>query len=162
MTAENARCATKPIEDLSLKELDMIYSLMRVGEWPDSEIARRYRISESNVHKVFDNYPQLREEVLRNPLRDVLPKASELTTEKSRKRRSDAIYATGKERQAAYRARLRESRRATIEEPSPAAVTDVELPLNKEPSVTVGRDSATEISYENAYPQPENRRQRVA
>jgi hypothetical protein len=101
MTAENAQPTTKRIEHLSLKELDMIYSLARIGEWTNLEIGRRYGISETGVHKVVDNYSQLRQALLRNPLRHVSPQAPEsgLTVKKPRNRRSDAIYATAKDRQ---------------------------------------------------------------
>src|SRR5450631_1808552 len=116
----------KRIEDLTLHEVDMVYSLMRVGDWSDLEISRVYKLSVDDVHKVFDNYPQLREACLRNPPRDVLPQApeSELTTKTPRKRRSDALYATAKERQAAYCARLQESRLAGMQLPLPDSVMD--------------------------------------
>jgi hypothetical protein len=154
-TAKNVQPATKQIENLSLKELDMIYSLVRVGDWSDSEIARRHRISETDVHKAFENYPQLREAVSRNPRRDVLPQApeSELTTKKPRKRRSDAVYATAKEGQAAYRSRLKQSRGAAIEQPSPAADTDIEGPTNGELTMTVCQYPAIEPNPQNTYPQ---------
>src|ERR1035437_3172218 len=104
MNASEAQVGQKRIEDLTLREIDMVYSLMRVQDWSDSEISRVYKLSVDDVHKVFDNYPQLREAVLRNPSRDMLPQVPELelTTGKARKRRSDALYATAKERQAAY------------------------------------------------------------
>jgi hypothetical protein len=50
----------KRIEDLTLRELDMIYSLVRVGDWPDSDIARRHRILESDVRKVVESYVEIR------------------------------------------------------------------------------------------------------
>src|SRR5450759_5049178 len=107
MNASEAKTGQKQIQDLTLREVDMVYSLMRVGDWPDSEISRVYKLSVDDVHKVFDNYPQLREVCLRNSLHDVLPQAPEsgLTTKTPRKRRSDARYATTADRQAAYRAR---------------------------------------------------------
>jgi hypothetical protein len=43
---------------------------------------------------------------------------------KERKRRSDARYSTTAERQAAYRARLKEKPSASLEQPSPANETD--------------------------------------
>src|ERR1035437_3765376 len=106
----------RQVKDLTLHEFDMVYSLMRVGDWSDSEIGRVYKLSVDDVHKVFDNYPQLRAACLRNPPRDVLPQAPELelTTGKARKRRSDAQYATPAERQAAYRYRLQENLRTGI------------------------------------------------
>jgi hypothetical protein len=57
----------KRIEDLTLHEVDIVYSLMRVGDWSDLEIGRVYKLSMDDVHEVFDNYIQLREAVLRNP-----------------------------------------------------------------------------------------------
>ena len=142
----------KRIEDLTLREVDMVYSVMRLGDWSDLEISRVYKLSVDDVHKVFDNYPQLREACLRNPLPEVLPQApaSELTTKTPRKRRSDAVYATAKERQAAYRARLQENRRAAIEQPLPATETDTAIPAAEEPSVTVCETPVPEISPENA------------
>jgi hypothetical protein len=142
----------KQIKDLTQREIDMVYSLVRVGDWSDSEIGRVYKLSVDDVHKVFDNYPQLREACLRNPLPAVLPQApeSELTTKTPRKRRSDAVYATAKERQAAYRARLQENRRAGIEQPLPANETDTPIPAVEETSVTVCEASLPEIRPEDA------------
>ncbi len=142
----------RQVENLSLKEVDMIYSLTRVGEWTRLEIARRYRISESDVRKVFDNYPQLREEVLKRPLHEALqqPPEPELIAKKARKRRSDAIYATAKERQAAYRARLQERHHAGIEQPSPTADAHAPIPPDEEFPVTVCEDPVTESGPENA------------
>ena len=50
----------KRIEDLTWRELDMIYSLKRIGNWQDSDIARAYRLSESDVRRVFSDYVELR------------------------------------------------------------------------------------------------------
>ena len=152
MRASEAQAGQKRIEDLTLREIDMVYSLMRLGDWSDSEISRVYKVSVDDVHKVFDNYPQLREVCLRNPPRDVLPQAPELelTTKKPRKCRSDAVYATAKERQAAYRARLQESRRAGIEQLSLTANTDTPIPAVEEPSVTVCEAPVPEIGPEEA------------
>jgi hypothetical protein len=142
----------KRIEDLTLHEVDIVYSLMRVGDWSDLEIGRVYKLSMDDVHEVFDNYIQLREAVLRNPSGDMLPQAPELelTTGKARKRRSDALYATAKERQAAYRARLQENLRAGIEQLSPTVNTDTSIPEVEEPSVTVCEAPVTEIGPEEA------------
>jgi hypothetical protein len=117
MKTKEAQTKQKRIEDLTLRELDMVYSLVRVGDCSDSEIGRVYKLSVDDVHKVFDNYPQLREAFLRNPPRDVLPQApeSELTTKTPRKRRSDARFASTAERQAAYRPRLKEKRHSSLE-----------------------------------------------
>ena len=142
----------KRIEDLTLRQVDIVYSLMRVGDWSDLEISRVYKISVDDVHEVFDNYPQLREACLRNPPRDVLPQPpeSELTTGKTRKRRSDALYATAKERQAAYRARLQENLRAGIEQPSPTVNANTPIPEVEETSITVCEAPVPEIGPEEA------------
>jgi hypothetical protein len=146
MKTKEAQTIQKRIEDLTLRELDRIYSLVRIGDWPDKEISRVYTLSVDDVHKVFDNYPQLRAACLRNPPRDVLPQAPELelTTGKARKRRSDAQYATPAERQAAYRYRLQENLRTGIEQPSPTVNTDTLIPV-EEPSVTVCEALVPEI-----------------
>src|ERR1019366_3841751 len=122
----------KRIEDLTQREIDMVYSLVRIGQWADSEISRVYKLSVGDVHKVFDNYPQLREAVLRNLPRDVLPQApeSELITKTPRKRRSDAEYATTAERQAAYRARLKEKRHADLQQHPESSDTDSPSPAD--------------------------------
>ena len=152
MKALESQPGQKRIEDLTQREIDMVYSLVRIGEWADSEIGRVYKLSVDDVHEVFDNYIQLREAVLRNPSGDMLPQAPELelTTGKTRKRRSDALYATAKERQAAYRARLQENLRAGIEQPSPTVNTDTPIPEVEEPSVTVCEAPVTEIGPEEA------------
>jgi hypothetical protein len=147
MNASEAKTGQKQIQDLTLREIDMVYSLMRVGDCSDSEIGRVYKLSVDDVHKVFDNYPQLREAFLRNPPRDVLPQApeSELTTKTPRKRRNDAQYATTADRQAAYRARLKEKRHASLKQPSPANEMDTPIPAVEEPSVTVCEAPVCEI-----------------
>src|ERR1019366_4963550 len=150
MKTKEAPTKLKGIEDLSLRELDRIYSLVRIGDWPDKEIGRVYRLSEEDVRKVFDNYPQLREACLRNPPRDVLPQApeSELTTKTPRKRRKDARFVTPADRQAAYRARLKEKRHASVEHPLPANDTDTPIPVVEELSVTVCEAPVPEIGPE--------------
>jgi hypothetical protein len=60
----------------------------------------------------------------------------ELTAKKPRKRRCDAIYATAKERQAAYRARLQEKHRAGVQILSPTPTMDSSTPVAEELSVT--------------------------
>ncbi len=127
----------KQIKDLTLHELDMIYSLARVGNWPDSEIARVYKLPEGDVRKVFDNYVELRGTVERNQHNERLPQdpSPERIEKKPRMRRSDARYATGAERQAAYRARLQERRRAGMQLPSPDPVSDSPAPVEEELSV---------------------------
>src|SRR5713101_6074637 len=155
MNASEAQTNQKRIEDLTLREIDMVYSLMRVRDWPDSEIGRVYQLSVDDVHKIFDNYPELREACLRNPPRDELPQApeSELTTKTPRKQRSDARYTTTADRQAAYRAREKDKRRASLEQPSPASETETPIPDAEELSVTVCQVPVTETSPENADPQ---------
>jgi hypothetical protein len=152
MNASGAQTKQKRIEELTLHELGMIYSLVRVGDWPDSEIGRVYKLTVDDVHKIFDSYPQLREEFLRNPPGDVLPQAqeSELTTKTQRKRRSDARFATTAERQAAYRARLKEKRDASLEQPSPSNETDSSGQDVEEPSITICEAPVTEIGPEEA------------
>jgi hypothetical protein len=125
MNASQAQHGQKRIEDLTLKEVDMIYSLARVG-WTEPEIGRRYQISPVDVRKVIDNYMELREMLKRNQHDERLPQepSAELT-KTPRKRRSDAIFATPAERQRAYRARLREKRNADMQVPSPDVVTAI-------------------------------------
>jgi hypothetical protein len=137
MIATNIQPALKRIEDLSLRELDMAYSLSRIGR-SYADIGKRYRISEGDVRKIVEDYVELRR------LCEARPSAEsqhanpqlELTAKKPRKRRCDAIYATAKERQAAYRARLQERRRASMQFPSPAPVMDSSTSVEAEVSVT--------------------------
>jgi hypothetical protein len=136
MNPSAAQTGQKRIEDLKLKEVDMIYSLARVG-WTEPEIGRRYKISRDDVRQVIDNYVELRETLKRNQYsqqlaRDPSPEA----TKKPRKRRSDAIFATPAERQAAYRARLKEKRNADMQVPSPDPVADSPPPVEEQFSVT--------------------------
>jgi transposase len=137
MIATKIEPALKRIEDLSLRELDMVYSLSRIGRsYPD--IGKRYRISESDVRKIVNDYVQLRKLCEARPTDERKHANAELqlTAKKPRKRRCDAIYATTKERQAAYRARLQERRRAGVQFPSPAPITDSSTPVEEEVSVT--------------------------
>ena len=137
MIAANIQPALKRIEDLSLRELDMAYSLSRIGR-PYADIGKRYRISESDVRKIIEDYAELRElceAKLAGESQHANPEPN-LSTKKPRKRRCDAKYATAKERQAAYRARLQERRRAGMQFPSPAAVMDSSTPVEGELSVT--------------------------
>jgi hypothetical protein len=114
----------RQIKDLIQHELNMVYSLDRVGDWPDSEIGRVYKLSETDVKKIFDNYVELlgtaagnlcgQEQLRQDP-------SPELIKKKLRKRRSDARYATRAERQAAYRARLKEKRHPHVQQlPAPS------------------------------------------
>jgi len=57
----------KQINNLTKHEVDMIYSLVRIGDWPALEIGRVYRLSEEDVTKVFDNYPELLEAAEKSP-----------------------------------------------------------------------------------------------
>ena len=151
MKTKEAQTKQKRIEDLTLREVDMIYSLARVGEWKDVDIGRRYGISRADVRTVVDYYEELRKTAESHP-RDERPHqntAPELN-KNPRKRRSDALYATAKERQAAYRARLQENLRAGIEQPSPTVNTDTSIPEVEEPSVTVCEAPVTEIGPEEA------------
>jgi len=100
MIAANIQPNLKRIEDLSLREIDMVYSLSRIGR-SCPEIGKRYRISESDVRKVVEDYVELRELCKTRPPGES-QRANPETTKKPRKRRCDAIYATAKERQAAY------------------------------------------------------------
>ena len=113
MRASEAQIRQKRIGDLALKEVDMIYSLARVGEWKDVEIGRRYGISQADVRTVVDHYEELRKTARPN-----LP-------EEVRNVGRNARYGSNRERQAAYRARLREKRRAEIQLPAPVAETPV-------------------------------------
>jgi hypothetical protein len=153
MNASEAKTGQKRIEDLTLKEVDMIYSLARVGEWTDVEIGRRYCISQADVRRVVDNYEELRGAVQKNQHHERLPQepSLELTT-KERKRRNDARFVTAAGRQAAYRARLKENRRASLEQPSPANETDSPGPDVEELPAAFCQDPVTETSPVNADP----------
>ena len=137
MIATNIQPALKRIEDLSLRELDMVYSLSRIG-WSYPDISKRYRISESDVGKIVDDYVELRELCKARPSAESQHANPEphLSAKKPRKRRCDAKYATAKERQAAYRARLQERRLADMQFPSPAPVMDSSAPVEEEVPVT--------------------------
>ena len=72
--------------------------------------------------------------------------------EKQRKLRSDAKFASPAVRQAAYRARLKENRRASLEQLSPANETDSPGPDIEELPATLCQAPVTETSPENADP----------
>ena len=112
---------TKPkrIEDLTLHELDMIYSLARIGNWQDSDIARVYRLSEVDVRRVFSDYVELRRalEIRQQNEHSPHDPPLQLAKKKPRKRRGDARYSTSAERQATDRARLKERRLAGLHHP---------------------------------------------
>src|ERR1035437_8002113 len=111
MNSSESQAGQKRIEDLTLKQIDMIYSLVRVGEWKDVEIGRRYGISQADVRTVVDHYEELRKTATPNSPQEV------------RNVGRNARYGSNRERQAAYRARLREKRRAEIQLPAPVAET---------------------------------------
>jgi hypothetical protein len=149
MKTKEAQTKQKRIEDLKLHELDMLYSLSRTG-WSCPEIGRRYGISDAEVRSAIDDYVDLRRLCQERPTeeRPHPDQEPELDTKKPRKRRSDMVYATAKEPQAAYRARLQEKERAGIEQPSPTANADRPIPVVEEPSVTVCEAPVTEIGTE--------------
>jgi hypothetical protein len=93
--------------------------------------------------------------VQKNQHHERLPQESsqELTTKKERKPRCDARYATPAARQKAYRARLQENRRGSLEHPSPADETDSPGPDVQDPSVVLCEAPVPEIGPENADPQ---------
>ena len=150
MNATVTESKEKRIQDLTLHELDMVYSLSRIGDWSCAEIGKRYSISESDVKRIVDNYVELRESCKKKLSEEALIQASVPVpiAKKQRKRRSDALYAIAKERQAAYRNRLRESRHTAMEQPSPAVDTDTPIPVVEEPPVTVCESPASEIGPE--------------
>jgi hypothetical protein len=154
MIATNQEHKPKRIEDLSLREIDMAYSLSRTG-WSFLEIGRRYGISEGDVDKLVDDYVELREARKANPLHQAQKTiaAPESVTRTPRKRRSNAIYATSKDRQAAYRARLKQNRHMDTGQLSRVAVTDTTVPAGEEPSVTACEELSPETSPEHSYPQ---------
>ena len=128
MTTAETRGKEKRIEELTRRELDMIYSLVRIGDWPHGEIGRRYGILERDVRKVFDNYVELREVLERNQQLPLQGTQQQQVEQPKRKKRSDAKFETPAEKQKAYRLRLKEKQRVGIE-PSPiSAVTDLPPP----------------------------------
>jgi len=140
------------IEDLSLKEIDMTYSLSRCG-WSYKDIGRKYGISENDARTVANNYEALRKICELKPPEERQNQNLEPATERPRKRRHDAVYATAKDRQAAYRARLREKHRAVVEEPTPSASTDSTGTAQAEPAVTLCHDPASETVPDDVDPQ---------
>jgi hypothetical protein len=144
----------KKIEDLTSPEIGMIYSLSRT-RWSYAEIGRRYGISETDARTVVANNEELRKICERRPaektpsgnLKPKLPATS------SRKRRCDVIYATAKERQAAYRARLKERRHGAIEESSRADAADGARSADEKPSVTLCEQTMAETKPESPDPQ---------
>ena len=142
----------RQINDLTVKEINLIYSLMRIGDWPALEIGRVYRLSEEDVGNVYDNYVDLLEAAEKTPCLQEQPRQdpSQERVEKPRKRRSDARYATTAERQVAYRARLKEKLHSSLEQLSPSNETDSPRPDGQEPFVTVCGAPIPEIGPEEA------------
>jgi hypothetical protein len=116
----------RQIKDLTQHELNIIYSLVRIGDWPDLEIGRVYKLAAGDVRRIFDDYVDLLEAAEKNPpVQEQLPQdQSQENVEKPRKRRSDARFATPAERQAAYRTRLKENRQAELQQPPQSSDTD--------------------------------------
>ncbi len=145
----------KQISELTDHEITWIYSMAKYGNWPDSKIAPYFNLSASDVRKVLENWIEpwgTVEKNLRWQLRHREP-APEFPKKKPRKRRSDARYATTADRQAAYRARLKEKRRTALEQPSPANETDSPEPDVEELSATFCEDPVTETSPVNGDPE---------
>jgi len=125
MNTSQTQTKRKQIEDLKLGELDMVYLLARIGNWQDSDIARVYRLSECDVRRVFSNYVELRRALEIRQQHETFSRESLTVTQKRpRKRRSDARYSTSAERQATYRARLKERRLAGSYHPPRSADMD--------------------------------------
>jgi hypothetical protein len=120
--------STKPkrIEDLTTDQVDMVYSLKRIGNWQDSDIARVYSLSECDVRRVFSDYVELRRvlEIRQQNEPSPLEPPLECAKKRPRKRRNDARYSTSAERQARYRARLKERRLAGLHHPPQASDMD--------------------------------------
>jgi hypothetical protein len=124
----------KRIEDLTLQEVDMIYSLARIGEWTDFEIGTRYGIAATDVRKVIDQYEELRKTVKKISSRDSRPQGLPTVTPKEERGMGrNARYSSNRERQAAYRARLREKQRVEVQSPTP--VTDAPAPVEEKLSL---------------------------
>ena len=150
MIKKDVHSEQKEIRHLTQHEVNMIYSLVRIGEWADSEIGRVYRLPEGDVRRVFNNYEELLAEAEKRPFEQVRQDPSLEMIEKPRKRRSDARFTTMAERQAAYRARQKEKRLAAMEQPSQADNTDTPIPTVEERFVTVCEAPVTEIGAEVA------------
>src|SRR5271156_6860946 len=149
MNAPEAQIGQKRIEDLTLKEVDMVYSLARVGEWTELEIGRRYKISRADVRELIENYVELRGAIEKNQPFEQLQEEPPLDLNKNqRKRRSDARYASHAQRQAAYRTRLQESRHAGSKQPLPASETNSPgpetCPENADPQYSTRYSSSVE------------------
>jgi hypothetical protein len=112
----------RQITDLTQSELDMIYSLTRIGDWHPAEIGQKYKLSEADVGKVFSDYVELRKMLTQQP-HPPQDMQQESVEEPKRKKRSDAKFETSAEKQKAYRLRLKERQRVGTEL-SPTAVTD--------------------------------------
>ena len=126
MNTSQTQTKQKRIDDLSLHELDMVYSLARIGNWQDSDIARVYCLSEFDVRRVFSDYVELRRALEIRQQNERFPQEPPLepTKKRPRQRRSDARYSTAAERQATYRARLKEQRLAGLHHPPQSSDMD--------------------------------------
>jgi len=141
----------RKIEDLTSREIGMIYSLSRT-RWSYPEIGRRYGISETDARTVVDNNEELRK-LSESKIPEQSPSRNAEPITNNRKRRRDAKYATAKDRQAAYRAKLRERRRAAIEQASQSGSTGVTNKVQEESSVTVCHGTVSETGPDNRDPQ---------
>ena len=95
MRASEAQTKQKRIEDLTLHQLDTIYSLSRIG-WSSPEIGRRYGITDADVRIAVDNYVDLRRLCHELPIEEGLHRDQEpeLIKKKPRKRRGPCSYSS--------------------------------------------------------------------
>lgn len=123
----------KQITDLALDEFDMVFSLRRIGQWPDLEIGKRYKLSEADVRKVFSQYAELREVLKQQPQ---MPGAvqQELAEQQKRKKRCDAVYETTAEKQKAYRQRQKEKQQESQDARQKGNILAVTDPLTSDAS----------------------------
>jgi hypothetical protein len=88
--------------------------------------ARVYCLSEFDVRRVFSDYVELRRALEIRQQNERFPQEPPLepTKKRPRQRRSDARYSTAAERQATYRARLKEQRLAGLHHPPQSSDMD--------------------------------------
>lgn len=86
----------RQIKDLTEHDPNIVYSLVRIGDWADLELGGVYKLTAEDARKVFDNYVELLEAAENKPpVQQHLPQdPSPERIEKPRKCRSDAKYAT--------------------------------------------------------------------